>query len=168
MNRFWLVSVFASIGFFASCGKDHISDPNPLPTDTLGTKDSVPVVPTALDIAGTWKVDTRVDYKGSRYAANGSLVALANGTIADTLKLFANLGGVIDNPYFATRRTWIANDSQVVVTKVECAARDNNGRWTPTVCDQPLADTIRGKAGTSLADIRIRLEGVGTLIYNKN
>ena len=142
MNRTLpFAALFLLIGLLIGCGKE-VEEP-PLGSqsqDTVGlvNKDSL----IAQQIAGSWYFEGIQNDGGVEKNVSAWVAVAKNGVSADTIETYSNSGGVIDNPRFATSRSWKTSSGNIIFTKTACQKRDNAGIWGSISCSAPLDDTL--------------------------
>lgn len=166
MNRTLpFAALFLLIGLLIGCGKE-VEEP-PLGSqsqDTVGlvNKDSL----IAARIVGVWSFETIETVDGRRKTTTARATVQNNGSAFDSIETYSNNAGTIDNPIFATERTWKTSSSNLIFTKTSCQKRDNAGIWGAISCAAPLDDTL--KVDSLLSGKPITLRGpAGTVTYHR-
>lgn len=167
MNRFRLAAFFACVVLFASCGTKNVSEPEVTDdgSDSLVAQAKFDSLVTEA-ISGVWRYETIETVSGVRKTITANAVVLPTGTSSDTITTRSSSGGVVDNPSYATQRTWSLSGRNLVFAKTSCSQRGNNGAWSNDVCVTPLNDTLN--ADSLLDGSLLALRGrQGSLTYQR-
>lgn len=164
MNRFRLAAISACVVLFASCGTKNVSEPQVSDdlTDSLTQAEFAALVGSKL--SGNWSYEAIETISGVRTTITANATILPSGTSSDTLETRSSSQGVIDNPMYATQRSWSLSGRNIVFVKTSCSQRGNDGVWASGACLAPLNDTLN--ADSLLDGSLLALRGrQGSLIY---
>lgn len=167
MNRFRLAAIFACVVLFASCGTKNVSEPEVVDdgSDSLAALAKFDSLVTEA-ISGVWSYEAIQTISGAKTTITANATILPSGEASDTITTRSSSGGVVDNPSYATQRTWSLAGKDLVFAKTSCSKRGNDGTWASETCVQPLNDTLDADSllDGSLLALRGRL---GALSYQR-
>jgi len=143
MNRFRLAAIFACVVLFASCGTKNVSEPEVVDdgSDSLAAQARFDSLVTEA-ISGIWSYETIQQIGGAKTTITANATVLPSGVSSDTITTLNTSGGSVDNPSYATQRTWNISGKNLVFVKTSCSKQGNDGIWAAQTCAEPLNDTL--------------------------